>query len=341
MEKLPRKYSSIAVAGQQVLSLALHLAQIFVLSRMLTPDDYGVAQMAGTVFTMANVFKDFGFSISSIQSRDLLKQDTDNLFWVGNGISFSMGFMIMLCSPLVGWFFNDTRVVWMVVAMGVTYWMASIGNQPIALAQRNFSFFELAIWASLAKIVAFGTGCILGALSFGAWTIVWMHFVEAFLVSVSGFWISKYIPGSARNIRSTVEHLKFGAWMTVSGLLSFISRNIDKILIGRFFGAESLGLYSRAQGLLIFPFTGILSGFTRLNLATFSRLREDNGEFNRSLILLLQVYLFVSALLILPALVVSEDVIRISMGEKWISVAPLFVIMGPMSGFRLSVTSVI
>ena len=330
-----KKNSSKFVAAQQGFHLLVHVLQIVVLSRLLEPEDYGLAAMAGVVFTMANVFKDFGFSSSAIQSKEISKQDSDNLFWIGIFVSIGIAALIAASSPFVAMFYKQSMVTWLILVMAVTYLIAALGNQPKALAQREFRFRELAIWAIAGKSLGFSSGIWAAMSGWGPWSIVVMHLVEGVITSLGSFVVSGYVPGKMKNLQETRDHFKFGTLLTVSGLMSFFSRNTDKILIGRFFGAASLGFYTRAHGLLIFPMTSILSGFNRLNLASLSRLADKPAKFHRTQVQILQFYLLASAAIILPATVAARDVVLLAMGEKWLPVVPVFVITSPYAWYKI------
>ena len=325
----------VFVVVQQVFILAIHFLQIVLFSRLLSPSDYGIAAMAGTIFTMANVFKDFGFSASAIQTKELRKQDSDNLFWIGLLVAAAIAGTIIFLSPLLGWFFKQPIVTRLVMLMGVTYLVAALGNQPTALAQRDFQFKPLAISGMAAKGIGFLSGYCLALGGFGPWSIAWMHLVESVMGSTFGFIISGYRPGRIANLSDTTSHFKFGALMTASGLMSFLSRNIDKILIGRLYGAEALGIYTRAHGMIIFPFTGLLAGFTRFNLASLSRLVDKGQQYQSYVLFVLQVYMLVAACIVVPSVVLADEIVEILMGKQWASVSPIFVIMAPYTWYQI------
>ena len=47
--------------------------------------------------------------------------------------------------------------------------------------------------------------------------------------------------------------LRFGGTVTLNGLVVYIAYNFDKFLLGRFWGADALGLYGRAYQLINIP----------------------------------------------------------------------------------------
>lgn len=315
--------------------LLLHVVQIVLLGRLLDPSDFGIAAMAGTVFAVANQFKDFGFSVASIQSRETSEQDYHNLFWIGLGMAFLISAVIIAVSPFVGWFYGDKTVRDVVISMSVTFLVGALGNQPIALAQKKLLFSQLAKWGIAGRIVGLSVGCLLAWRGFGPWAIVAMGLVEALVRSFTAFLIAGYVPGRPRDLTSSSSQIRFGAMLTSAGLISCVSRNVDQVIIGRAFGAEVLGLYTRAHGLLVFPLRSILSGFTRLNLATMSRVNDNPVIFNQRLRQTTQAYIIVVAMLIVPAVVVRTDLIEIAMGKKWLPVVPIFVVLAPYAWFQV------
>jgi PST family polysaccharide transporter len=329
------KKPALFVALQQCVTLVAHVVQIVVLSRLLNPRDYGLAAEAGLIFTFANVFKDLGFSAAAIQSPNLTRQDSNNLFWVGMAVATCISVLIIASGPAVAIFYQESVLSALIVVMGLTFIISSLGNQPIALAQRDFKFKQVALWSMTGKVLGLCSGCLLGLRGFGPWAIVWMHFIEAGITTVGGFISSGFVPGWAHNLASSRQHLGFGALLSVSGLLSFVSRNLDKVLIGKLFGPESLGFYTRAHGLLIFPLTAILSGFNRLNLASLSRLNGQRDRYNSHLSVILQAYFYLTAILIVPAVVCARSVIYVAMGPKWLAVAPIFQVMAPYAAYQI------
>ena len=317
------------VALQQLVTLLVHFAQVFILSRILAATDYGVVAMAGSIFALAAVFKDFGFSTSTIQSEEIDPQDSTNLFWVGLFSSCLIVTVILVSSRLFSAWFREPIVAPLLCVFAVTFLIDSVGNQPTALAQRAFLFQRLAIWKISGLFVGLATGVGLALNGWGPWSIVSINCVEAVITTLGAFAITRFRPGWIADLKRTKEHLKFGGALTLGGLLSYAGGNIDRLIIGRFLGAESLGYYTRAHSLLILPMSKMLSGFKRFNIASLSRVASQPTEFRASVSKILIWYLMVCSIIVVPLSACSEDLIRFAMGDKWLPVAPLFAILAP------------
>ena len=47
--------------------------------------------------------------------------------------------------------------------------------------------------------------------------------------------------------------LRFGGTITLNGLIVYIAYNLDKVLVGRYYGPAALGIYGRAYELINLP----------------------------------------------------------------------------------------
>ena len=51
--------------------------------------------------------------------------------------------------------------------------------------------------------------------------------------------------------------MRFGGSVTLIGLIVYIAYNLEKILLGRWWGAQAVGLYGRAYQLINIPTDGL------------------------------------------------------------------------------------
>ncbi len=118
--------------------------------------------------------------------------------------------------------------------------------------------------------------------------------------------------------------LSFGANLTASGLLWSLARGLDGLLIGRWFGAEALGLYSRAATLLNRPLEQALAPLEAIFVPTLSRLQGEPERYRR---VVFQVYDLL-ALFSLPfsgmLLALAQPLTLVVLGPKWEAAAPIF-----------------
>ena len=109
--------------------------------------------------------------------------------------------------------------------------------------------------------------------------------------------------------------MRFGGTLTLNGLVLYAAYNVDKVLLGRFWGAEAIGIYGRAYQLSRVP-TDNLNWVGEVAFSALSRVKNDPSRFKRYF---LKGYSLVLALT-LPITVVcalfADDVIGRPVGRS-------------------------
>jgi O-antigen/teichoic acid export membrane protein len=105
-------------------------------------------------------------------------------------------------------------------------------------------------------------------------------------------------------------------------------------MVARWLGADALGIYSRAYGLMLLPYSQVTSVLSSVMLATLSSLQADparaRNSYLRSTAVLALVTFPVSAGLALTA----EPFVETLLGPKWLEVAPVLQILALVGPFQ-------
>src|SRR4051795_13605832 len=87
-------------------SLSLFLLSTAVLSRLLTPAEFGIFAVINAVVTVISAsFQEFGGANYLIQKNTLSEQDIRTAFTITFSISISVGLTLFFCSDALVWFF--------------------------------------------------------------------------------------------------------------------------------------------------------------------------------------------------------------------------------------------
>src|SRR5262249_44617651 len=112
-----------------------------------------------------------------------------------------------------------------------------------------------------------------------------------------------------------------------SYLIINLDRSLDSVLIGRYWGAAPLGLYSRAYNLLMLPVRQLSIPAGNVAIPTFSRLQEDPERFARYYLRAIGLIVWITAPVFGFLFVAAKPVIVLILGSKWAEAAPVFQIL--------------
>jgi PST family polysaccharide transporter len=308
----------------QGINIVIQLASTVILARLLSPNDYGVMAMVVAVTVFAGLFRDLGLSAAAIQKHTLTRAQQSNLFWMNIALGGTLTLALAWASPLVAWFYHRPEVLWVTVALSANFLIGSLATQSGALLVREMRFGRQAAVSISGAVVGLVISVTLAIENFRFWSLVWGQLAGSLTTSILLFSLSPFRPGLPSRGTGLKEMLKFGAHLTAFDFVNYFSRNLDNILIGRFWGAEALGYYSRAYSLLMFPIINLRGPITAVAFPALSRLQNQPEAFRTYYCRVTSVLALISMPLTTFFFVASKPVIELLLGHQWLPIAPIF-----------------
>lgn len=292
--------------------------QFVVLAWILTRADFGLVSMLGVVTVLAQMLGDMGIGNAIIHRQDTSPEELSSLFWLNmlaGGVLFGT---LFLTAPLVAGFFNQPQLVPLVRLASTSFLIAPLGQQFEVLLARDLRFKPLA----LVDIGAAGTA-LLVAISValtggGATSLVWGQLAAATVKAslLGAFGMRQHPIGLHFMYKDVKTYLSFGLYQMGERIVNYASARVDVILIGRYLGADVLGVYSLAYQLVLMPLARINPILTRVALPVFAK-RQMNDYLRRGyleLVKLLSILVFPMAL---GVAITAPVAIPYVLGDKW------------------------
>lgn len=341
MADLKRKSvrGGMATFASQGISMAIQLASTVVLSRLLSPDDYGIIAMVMAVTAFAGLFRDLGLSAAAIQKGNLTHAQMSNLFWLNVGMGTVLSAALAAASPLVAWFYGKPELVPLTLLLSSTFLICSLGTQHSALMVREMRFGRQAVTNIAGALCGLAVSIVLALRGHGYWALAWGNIVGGMITTALLFGLSSFCPGfwaKGAGIRSMI---KFGANVTAFDLVNYFQRNLDKLLIGRVWGPLDLGLYTRAYSLLMLPITSIRGPINAVAFPALSKLQNDPEAFRDYYLKTTSLIAMLSMPLAAFLFVASDPIIEVVLGNDWLDASEIFSYLAlaafiqPVSGF--------
>lgn len=315
--------------GARGFGFMIRIASVMVMGRLLTPEDYGLVTMVTAFTGVLNMFGCFGLFQAAIQRDELSEAESSSLFWLNVTFGALLTLTAIVAAPMVSAFYSEPRLLEIMEVMAFTFVITAAGVQHGVLLQRRMSFGALAKIDIGALVIATAVSIGMAMNGYDYWAIVSMT-ITLPLATTIGLWLTTgWIPGRPRIATGLLSMLQFGGGTTLIGFLSYITINIDKLLLGRVWGTEATGLYSRSFYLINFPTENINTTIGEIAFAALSRTKGEPERFRRYF---LKGYSLVVTLT-LPVTVVStlfaDDLIAVVLGPKWVNAVEIFRILAP------------
>jgi len=321
----------VATLGGQAIQLALGLGTTALMARILAPQDYGAVAMVVAFLGLASLFRDLGLSAATVQRERITHNEVSGLFWVNVATGLALMVIMMLCAPLVVSFYRRPDLYWLTIAYAALTLINSLGAQHYALLERSMRYGSLAGRNLIAAFAGAFAGILGAGLGLGYWAIFTMQAATTVVGTVTLWWQSGWIPGRPQHPRKLAPLLAFGGALTLSNVLAFVARGLDSLLLGRFVGAAGLGLYARAQSLLLRPLEQVIPPVMNVATGTFARLATSPERFVDAAFRFLSVLAFTAGLAVALVVGTAHWIVALLLGPQWTDAVPIVRALAPFA----------
>src|SRR6266446_10744916 len=314
-------FITIVAQGAQFL---LSVVSIMVLARLLTPKDFGLFAMVTTVIGYVVTFKDAGLSTATVQREGITHAQVSNLFWINVALSGALSLLLAAGSPLVAWFYREPRLVPITLILSSTFFLSGLTIQHTALLNRQMRFTALAF----IQIASMLTGVIIGIgmawLGYRYWALVFSN-VVTIAVTVPLTWCAiPWRPQLPSRGSRTGPLVRFGTSMAGGGFIYTLAKGVDNLLVGRFYGPDAVGLYSRGAALLNRPLEQFLYPISSVFVPALSRVQTQPERYRRTFLQVYESMALVSFLFTGLLFALSRPLTLVVLGPRWEKAAIIF-----------------
>jgi PST family polysaccharide transporter len=316
--------SGFVTGVAQFVQLGLQFGSTILLARLLLPQDFGLIAMVTAVTGLMWVFKDGGLSTATVQREGITHAQVSNLFWTNVALGGFGSLTLAISAPALAWFYREPRLIRVTLALSITFLLIASTVQHMALLRREMRFKSIAVIQLSSAAAGSLIGIGMAWLGFGYWSLVGMQLsaqVASFLLTWSA---SRWRPQLPERRSGTRSLLHFGANLTVSSFLYSLSRGIDGLLIGRFYGSGPLGLYNRAGALLMQPVQQLIGPIEAVLTPALSRLQTQPERYRRAVFHAYEFIAVASFLFTGLLLGLAHPLTLAVLGHKWEKSAPIF-----------------
>ena len=329
----------ITIASQGV-QFVLTLASTMIMARLLAPRDFGLLAMVCTVINVLQVFKEAGLSVATVQREGITHAQVSNLFWINVAVSGVATVLVAASAPLIAWFYREPRLFGITLALSINFLLAGLTVQHLALLNRQMRFKANAVIQVGSLLAGILTGVCMAWLSCGYWSLVGFN-IGRNLVSVLMTWCaSSWRPQFFTPRSGTRSLVHFGANLTAGAFVNSLARGADQLLLGRFYGAVAVGLYSRAAAMLARPLDQFMSPIGVVFVPAFSRLQTQPERYRRNFIQLFEIVGLTSFFFSGLFFALSHPLTLVVLGRKWESATVIFAAFS-FTGLQIPLTTCI
>ena len=333
--------SSVRAAGFMwaagAADFVLRIGSIAILARLILPEYFGLVMMVMAVTAIADQFRDLGLSTVTVQRKEITHQEVTNLFWINVLAGILIALVVCAASPLISAYYKEPRLTIITCILATNFIWGGLIVQHQALLARRLKLGHSATVRVLSSLISTLLAITLAWLGFGYWALIWREVLRSALLTVGMWFCLPWVPGLPCWKTDVKAMVHFGANVSAAHILATISSSVDRILIGRFWGAAPVAMYRQAYQLLVVPMEQLLTPIYHVTQPGLSMLQTEDARYRRFYQKVLTVVCVATMPLSLFVALYSAEITRIVLGRKWLGCAQLLMILSLGSFIRAPV----
>jgi len=315
------KWSAMAT----VVIIGLGLVQMTVLARIIDNHQFGLLTVSLVIIALADTLSDFGIANSIIQRKEISHLELTTLYWLNVGLGIVVFALVFSLSGFIADILHNPDLAPLMRTLSFAFVVIPHGQQFRALMQKELEF---------TKIGMIETSAVLAGFTF---TVVSAHFWPLAMTAILGYLVNSavrtllfgwsgrriYRPGLHFSLASVSSNLRFGAWLTADSIINYVNTNLSTLVLARILGASVAGGYNLAYNVAVVPPMKLNPIITRVLFPAFAKIQDDTARLRVNFYKLLSVVGIINFPVLLGLMVVSNNVVPLVFGEKWVSIVPV------------------
>ena len=279
-------------ASGHVLAQSIKLVSNLWMTHLLVPGDFGLMAIVGMLLVGVVLISDVGISQSLITNPKGAERAFRNTVWTFQIVRGVGGWLLSCVIAAIFWAFNqnsyfppgsvyaDDRLPLLIVGTFSQMAIQGFQSTQIFMTERNVSAKEMTLLRIYSQVIALIPMFLVAWYFRSVWALV-AGGVAASLTQVilSHIMLKGERDHFAWDTSVLKEIWSFGRWILISSTITFLASSGDRILLGHYVDATSLGLYAIA-GLLLAPvqsiYTMMVSSVVFPGISEVNRLRPHD-----------------------------------------------------------------
>ncbi len=302
---------------------AVQIGVSIVLARLLVPADFGLIGMVLVFTGFAQYLNELGFGAALIQRPHIEEQHCSSVFWLNLLLGALIAAALFLGAPLLALFYQEPALVSLTRLISLNFLILPLILVQNTLARRRLDF-RLVGLIDLLSILISGLGAVvLALLGLGVWSLAWQVLIGSAVMAL-GWWLaSRWRPHFVFDRSAIAELWGFSSHMFGTNTLNYWVRNGDNLLVGKFLGDASLGLYTRAYSILLVPLAQVSTVLGRVMFPVLSKVQTNRPLVKRTYLRSIALIGFIFFPLTLGLFVTADRFVLLLWGANWTGVTPV------------------
>ena len=311
------KKASVVYAGAKYVTVFAGIIISAVLSRILTPDDYGVVAVVTVFSTFFATLANLGLGTGLIQNKTFEHDDTNSVYSFSVWIAITLTLIFCLAAKPIAMFYGNSVYIPICLLLSVSVFFNSMNMIPNSILLKEQRFFDVGIRMIVSSIGSGVIAIVLALLGWKYYALVWQSIL---LAAIQFIWNRLTVDLKFKH-RFSIQPIKKIANYSLNqffyNMLNMLAQNLDNLLTGKFMGSEPLAYYNKSYTLMRYPVNNIPHAVSPILHPILSNYQNDKKYIYIKYMEISKVISLIGVFCFAIFHGMSEEIVLLMFGEQW------------------------
>lgn len=303
-----------------------------VIARLLTPEDFGIIAVTTAMVGLMDSFTDLGVDIALIKHPNPQRKHYDTA-WTFSIIIHSLStILIALAGFFSEYIYADTRYEFVLYVMSLTVFCNGLSNIGFTEYRRNLLYHKEFQFNVITQLLGVSYTLALAFWLQSYWALVFGMLARSIIKILLSYLMHPYRPHLSLAARR--EMFNFSLWIMVRSVAIFLGNQADRLILGAFFSASLLGLYTISSELALMAVFEFLHPLGRVLLPALASKQSDIGWIEKNLKKIFNITGTIAIACGAGLAAIAEPVLTLIYGAQYSQAAPMLILVAILNAIN-------
>jgi len=260
---------------------------------------------------------DMGLTSAILHKQKISNDEYASLYWINIIFSFILFALITSLSPLISNFYEEPDLIELIPLMAISIMLSALGRQFKTIEQKHLNFKYIAITDIIGAVLGLGVGVVTAVQGYGVYALVYAALTQYAISNTIYFINGVKDRGMIFHFKyqETKPFLRIGIYQVGGQVVNYFNRDLDILIIGKFFSPELLGSYSLAKQLVMRPRQIINPIVIRVASPTLAKVQGDIFRLKKDFLKLINIISTINIPIYIGIIILAPWVVEVFYGR--------------------------
>lgn len=307
-------------------NIVIQLIVTAILARALSPNEFGLMAVVGVIAVFLSFLSEMGIGPAVVQFDELTSRQLAGLLWLTVAVGAGAAFALSQAGPAISRFYGNGIYSSIANGIALNVMFSCWAIVPLALLRKRKRFDAIARIEVLSAVLS-GVCAVASALHGGGVGALVLKSTSNALLMFLFCIVCAKPPLRSPTLMGMAHVFAYSSYQFLFNIVNYFTRNADKLLIGKYFGAGSLGLYDMSYRLMLMPISNLTHVVTPAIQPIYAEHAKNPTIIFDSYRKLIKVLVIGGGFVGAACLACAPEIILLSYGKQWQGAIPVFSIL--------------